>query len=90
MKFNTIADSFDYFILTIVIFCLLGDFITLCSSLINHVFDHFNMSGSDLISCMVDNSTSTTICIAIFLLVSFFVSFHFRKLPVYSNDCSHT
>lgn len=61
MKFNTIADSFDYFILTIVIFCLLGDFITLCSSLINHVFDHFNMSGSDLISCMVDNSTSTTV-----------------------------
>ena len=61
IKFNTIVDSFDYFILTIVIFCLLGDIISLLSSLINIIFEYSNLSVSNLISCIVDNSTSTTV-----------------------------
>ena len=63
-KVNTIINFFDYFLLTIVIFTLLGDFISLLYSINNYLFEIFNINGLDLIHIMVDNksnvSTSTT------------------------------
>ena len=63
-KVNTIINFFDYFLLTIVIFTLLGDFISLLYSINNYLFEIFNINGLDLIHNMVDNksnvSTSTT------------------------------
>uniref|UniRef100_UPI0030E06FD3 hypothetical protein n=1 Tax=Daedaleopsis nitida TaxID=1140402 RepID=UPI0030E06FD3 len=59
-NFNTIINYFDYFLLTIVIYTLLGDIIYLVSSIINHLIDFFNISGLDLINNMADNNNNNT------------------------------
>lgn len=53
---NILIDLIDYFIFIIVILTLLNHFIFLFSSLINVVLEYYNISGSDLIFCMVENS----------------------------------
>ena len=55
---RNIINYFDYFILTIVIFTLLGDFIYLLSSIINNLIDFFNLNCLDLIHTMAENKSS--------------------------------
>lgn len=59
IKVNTIINSIDLFILIIVIFALVGDFIFLVSSIFNHLFEIFNTNGYDFISYMVEGNTTT-------------------------------
>ena len=53
---NILIDLIDYFIYILVILTLLSHFIFLISSLTNIVLEYYNISGSDLIFCMVENS----------------------------------
>ena len=54
-------DCFDYFLLTIIIFTIVGDFIYIFSSIINHLIEYFNINGLDLINSMSDNKTTPTL-----------------------------
>lgn len=57
---NTVINFFDLFLLAIVIFSIVGDFIYIASSIIQHLIDFFNLSGVDFVNKMVEgNSTST-------------------------------
>ena len=66
-NFNTMIYYLDSFLLTIVIFTLLGDFIYLMSSIVNYLIDFYSINGLDLIHNMsdnnsnVNNTTNTTI-----------------------------
>ena len=48
-NFNTMIYYLDSFLLTIVIFTLLGDFIYLMSSIVNYLIDFYSINGLDLI-----------------------------------------
>ena len=57
---NTVINFIDLFLLAIVIFSIVGDFIYIASSIIQHLIDFFNLSGVDFVNKMVEgNSTST-------------------------------
>ena len=50
INLKSIINSIDYFLLTIVIFAMVGDFIFIVSSIINHFIDFFNINGIDFIN----------------------------------------
>ena len=56
INLNIIKNYFDYFLLIIVIFTLLGDFISLFQSF----YDYFNINQLDLFNHMVNNTSSST------------------------------
>lgn len=57
---NTVINFIDLFLLAIVIFSIVGDFIYIASSIIQQLIDFFNLSGVDFVNKMVEvNSTST-------------------------------
>ena len=70
IKFANIFNAIDYFILIIVIFALLGDFIFILSSIISHLLDFCNINFHDSLIYMSEqakitqtttNNTTTTI-----------------------------
>ena len=48
----------DYFILVLVIWTLLGDFIFIVSSMINHLNDYLNLNINDYMISLVDTNVS--------------------------------
>lgn len=58
IRLNKIIDCIDYFILVLVIFTLVGDFILIFSATINHLIDFFNININENIFYMVDPNTS--------------------------------
>jgi hypothetical protein len=57
-NFNTIYNYLDSFLLTIVIFTLLGDFIYIMTSIVNYLIDFYSINGLDLIHNMSDTNSN--------------------------------
>lgn len=57
IKVTSLINCFDYFLLTIVIFTLLGDCIDLLSNFINSLIDLFNINSLDLIHNLTDSNS---------------------------------
>ena len=57
-NFNTMINYLDSFLLTIVIFTLLGDFIYLMTSIVNYLIDFYSINALDLIHNMSDNNSN--------------------------------
>lgn len=58
IKLNKIIECMDYFILVLVIWTLLGDFIFIVSSMINHLNDYLNLNINDYMISLVDTNVS--------------------------------
>ncbi len=59
LKIDTIINSIDYFILVIIIFTFIGDFILILSSIFNHLFEFLNINAYDYINYMTEPTTTT-------------------------------
>ena len=58
---NTVINYFDFFLLAIVIFSIVGDFIYIASSIIQHLIDFFNINGVDFLNKMVEGNNTSSV-----------------------------